>query len=703
MAQVYEEVLQGELLKIIQSGQFYDSIQGIEEIDRLNERDYDEDLFPKFTIDYLLRQKAYRSAKFILQSLKEGFTIINGNSIRSVSLQSGEYLMPDFLLVNDETQQVIIIELKREKNAERQTVTEITGYAHEVKNHLPFLADYNFSFVIVSTEYNTLLQHSVGNLLLNNTHKVLCLNPVIKDNKISCLDIVLPNSWSDLDINYLDRNFFFGKELHIHFENVSQPLSLLTTAMDLIVRDGERNHSHGFILLCKLKDKTYSLKIYILNPYNIFKKSLELNMTPKNQGNPLAQYILGANGEKGLERTIRNLAEQGMRYFAKYTETKIIWGDNSDWEHDRQEAMSTALPLYIDSWGIINEFTHEIFLHPGASDRFVPEAYLYENNFHNPEIGLQIIDQITKNDLFAFGKIKLNDLFHFGSMLGMCQKISDSSKLNFEMLAFLNWLVMDLAHPCKEVGFRCQDCIEELCPPTLQLTTYPVDRIKENVSKIEEYIKWMNGEFLEGNSKVFKQFFNLGVQFGWSLNTILKNKILKIPEGNLTPIYDHLTKIMKQEFNKIIEFYYDEFPANYRNAISTFLDTKTGNKNLLLESIHKLNYSQAIERFDLFLVIMTFITDEVYHVLRNSPLQKSVDWEFLKQKVNEIKSTGNFACGILRDSAGVFKVFEDRNNELVLLHLINTKENEVIFLDESDLIPFAKKVTWDFLEKGNYK
>lgn len=73
MAQVYEEVLQGELLKIIQSGQFYDSIQGIEEIDRLNERDYDEDLFPKFTIDYLLRQKAYRSAKFILQSLKEGF------------------------------------------------------------------------------------------------------------------------------------------------------------------------------------------------------------------------------------------------------------------------------------------------------------------------------------------------------------------------------------------------------------------------------------------------------------------------------------------------------------------------------------------------------------------------------------------------------------------------------------------------------
>ncbi|EMI9087513.1 hypothetical protein [Bacillus sp. AW] len=53
MAQVHEEVLQSELLKIIQSGQFYDSIQGIEEIDRLNERDYDEDLFPKFTIDYL--------------------------------------------------------------------------------------------------------------------------------------------------------------------------------------------------------------------------------------------------------------------------------------------------------------------------------------------------------------------------------------------------------------------------------------------------------------------------------------------------------------------------------------------------------------------------------------------------------------------------------------------------------------------------
>jgi hypothetical protein len=497
MAQIPEEILQSELLSLIKSDRFYGSIQGIEEIERLNSRDQEEGVLPKFTIDYLLRHKAYRSAKFILNSLTESFTILNGEDILSVSLQKGEYLKPDFLLVNNKTQQVIIIELKRERNAERQTVTELTGYAHEVKNHLPFLADYNFLFIIVSTEYNTLLQHSVGNLLLNNTHKVLCLKPVVDGSSVSHFDIVLPDSWSDLDINYLDRKSFFGKEIQIKFKDASKPLSLLKTAIDLMVKDGERNHSHGFILLCQLEDDIYSLRIYILNPYNIFKRSIKLDLTPKNHENPLAKYILDAKSDSGLELAVRNLAENSLQYFAKYPDTKVLWKDNTDWEQDRQEAMSKALPLYMDSWGIVSEFTHEMFLHPGASERLIPEAYLYEDNFHKPEIVLQLIDQITKSDLFEFGSIKIKDLFYYGSMLGMFQKISDMSSLSFKLLSFVNWLFIDLAEPVKEVAFKCQDSIKELNPPALQLTLSPM-RNKENIDKIEEYIEWMNNEFLEG-------------------------------------------------------------------------------------------------------------------------------------------------------------------------------------------------------------
>ncbi|MGM0896709.1 MAG: hypothetical protein ACQEV0_02360 [Bacillota bacterium] len=703
MTRIQEEILQGELLRIIKSGQFYNSIEGIEEIERLNGSDYDDYAFPKFTIDYLLRQKTYRSAKFIIESLKEGFTILNGENIRSISLQKGEYLKPDFLLINDETQQVIIIELKREKNAERQTVTEITGYAHEVKNHLPFLANYNFLFVIVSTEYNTLLQHSVGNLLLNNTHKILCLKPLIDGNKILGLDIVLPTSWSDLDINYLDKEFFFGKEIQINFENVSNPKKILKTASELIAREGERNHSHGFILLSQLENNTYSIKIYILDPYKIFKKSINLDMTPKNHGNPLAQHIIEADGEKGLERTLIHLAENGVCYLKKYPNTTMVWGENTNWEKDRVGRMNLTLPLYIDSWGIISEFTDEILLHPGASDRFIPEAYLFEKNFHDPEIGLQIIEQIIKDELFAFGKINLRDLFYYGSMLGVCKHVSSIKKHSFEMHSFLNWLLIDLAQPSKEVGFRCQDCKQELKPPTLSLHLNPEENIRENVENIQIYNKWINDEFLKGNPEKLKLFFNLGVQYGWLVNSILKKQVLKISEEELEFAYDPLAKIVKEEFDITIKPCFDELPERFKEAILKFANANLTDKSSIFSNIHQLDNIKIIEGFDLFLDVMTLVTDEVFHELKDSPVQQFVDWQSLKQKVIEIKSTRNYACGILRDSTGVFKVFEDRNEELMMAHLKDLKENEVIFLDESNLLSVAKVVTWSFLENGDYK
>jgi hypothetical protein len=128
----------------------------------------------------------------------------------------------------------------------------------------------------------------------------------------------------------------------------------------------------------------------------------------------------------------------------------------------------------------------------------------------------------------------------------------------------------------------------------------------------------------------------------------------------------------------------------------TFLGGESIEKDFLLDKLQNLECAQAIQQFDLFLDIMNFITDKVFLALKDLPFQESVDWELLKQKVKEIKHKGNFACGILRDEAGVFKVFEDREAKLRLSNLDNMSENEVLFLDKSSGFGILKQVTWDF-------
>lgn len=136
-----ERALQEWLVEIVKSDSIINRITGI---DRLNEAIQIEDDFqfvPQFAIDRLLKQKYSHAAKRVVNNLKGEFDLVSGEIIQNISLSKSERLLPDLILFNPEKCQVVLIENKTNHKTEREAITELFGYAHEIKNHLPFLSN----------------------------------------------------------------------------------------------------------------------------------------------------------------------------------------------------------------------------------------------------------------------------------------------------------------------------------------------------------------------------------------------------------------------------------------------------------------------------------------------------------------------------------------------------------------------------------
>lgn len=156
---------QSQIIKKIKDAGIYDLISNREQFINIANKRYKNDFQPLFSINYLIRDKYLSYSKIILKSL-ETTELITGDTIKNISLDSKEKLYPDILLYNYENNKYFILELKRSAKAEREAVTELLGYRLEVKNHLPFINNGDIPLIIVSTEFNDLLLHSVASLLL---------------------------------------------------------------------------------------------------------------------------------------------------------------------------------------------------------------------------------------------------------------------------------------------------------------------------------------------------------------------------------------------------------------------------------------------------------------------------------------------------------------------------------------------------------
>ncbi len=67
-----------------------------------------------------------------------------------------------FICISASTNAVCLIKPKKSMLTAHRAITELLGYKHEIKNHLPLLAIQDLNWVLISSEWSTLLGHGAA-------------------------------------------------------------------------------------------------------------------------------------------------------------------------------------------------------------------------------------------------------------------------------------------------------------------------------------------------------------------------------------------------------------------------------------------------------------------------------------------------------------------------------------------------------------
>ena len=190
-----EADIQKAIETLVQDGKLHSVIEGKERPGQVLNFLRSPDWLPSFPIDYLIRKRAALAAGRVLRVLN-GLRVVSTAS-KSISLTTGETLYPDLLGCNPLRAALAILELKADKQTERQAVTELLAYDHEVRNHLPFLPNSDLGFVVVATEFSPLLDHSLASLITWQRRNILCLRAEGTASGLR-LSLHLPSCWTPL-------------------------------------------------------------------------------------------------------------------------------------------------------------------------------------------------------------------------------------------------------------------------------------------------------------------------------------------------------------------------------------------------------------------------------------------------------------------------------------------------------------------------
>ncbi len=287
-----EDILQKKIVEVIKKSALLEFIKGKETINEALEIDFDSNNIPEFSFDSLLKKRCSQSAQRVIESLGH-YEIISGESIKNISLKHSERLFPDLILFNRQRMQIVILENKTSGKTEREAITELMGYSHEIKNHLPFMSNYDINYVLIATEYNELLNHSISAQILTAEINFLCLKPTLSNNEITGLLVHLPSAWSDLGDAGIPENAIASYTMCLYEKDEFKikefdSYSVVTIAADLILNSANNFHSSGFFIIWQNAHQSlnsgchFAISLYVLNPFPFLVKAHE-NKLPLNE------------------------------------------------------------------------------------------------------------------------------------------------------------------------------------------------------------------------------------------------------------------------------------------------------------------------------------------------------------------------------------------------------------------------------------
>jgi hypothetical protein len=228
-----EQELQDHVEDLVARGALVDSISGWNLVQHIAlDRHHGHDRL--LLLDDLVLHRA-ADAALLVRDRPVGLVPVSKND-SSISLNRSERLFVDLLYASPATGTVVVFEIKRARATARETVTELLGYEQEIRNHLPFAARSDICFIVVSTDYSTLLDHSLASLIAWHGLNILC----VQVDEGPHLTVRLPIGWTSLGQDVIPSQHIDTMSLTFTPHNpAGDPVSmgvLLNSALDMIAR-----------------------------------------------------------------------------------------------------------------------------------------------------------------------------------------------------------------------------------------------------------------------------------------------------------------------------------------------------------------------------------------------------------------------------------------------------------------------------------
>ena len=97
--------MQSKIMSRLKKDTFWSLIKNKDTIEKILEKYSGEEILPYFSVDYLLKLNYYKGCKIILDGIRNEeddneLTVLNGEFIHNISLETEQQLYPDLLLYN---------------------------------------------------------------------------------------------------------------------------------------------------------------------------------------------------------------------------------------------------------------------------------------------------------------------------------------------------------------------------------------------------------------------------------------------------------------------------------------------------------------------------------------------------------------------------------------------------------------------------
>ncbi|MEC4054570.1 hypothetical protein VSP10_17515 [Myroides odoratimimus] len=699
-----EKFLQSELIKILENETFLESINGIESINEALYIDSDSNYLPEFYIDYLLKRKYSQSAKNVINTLS-CYKIISGSSIKNISLEKKDRLYPDCLLFNYETNEIIIIENKISKKTEREALTELLGYSQEIRNILPFTSDFDISYIIISTEFSTLLDHAISSQILNTSNNILCLKAVECNNGIN-FEVYFPTAWSSVGQDGLPFNSLMSYTLCLTKKNneLSERMeeNLITSAVDLLSFDSNYFQSSGFCLVWEnglkgdLSSCDYGISIYVINPFSFLPNAKEIGYF-KDSNSVLSNFVLKEIDESGVEKTpssIFKIAERAKNLLK--SNFHVEWDRNSSWDIDTIDTLYKLQrnPIIFESWGIIGDFVRYFYFHPAVREHFFNTEEIYIGNIKNPFISLQIIYYITNHNVFRNNFLTPKTLFEFAKQLGQysyaCKNVVDGSpEKHISQKALLFWYSLELVNSLKEMRFRTSYMKNIDDTSLIPLKIYGGKVPNDYKDNIDDYVSSFSNLFLIENpiySDVFNIGYNYSIYFNSYLKGILSKKQIEIIEENIISNLNYL--------KKEIEYNFEQNDYSFNIKVQDIIGFRFNNKNAkkIKNVIEKMTYQEVID-------LSQYILHEIPYELEDIEINNSIDFLYLKKCADENFSKGDRFSTLIFENNGRI-ILGRLQEEYLYMGQLQSKDEIFVQFRKYSVISTIERRKWsDFINQ----